>query len=473
MNTRIIYIGLIILVAFSSCKKWLNVQPEDRFTGEQIFKTKDGFATAINGVYLDMSTQKLYGANLNSTILEVFAQRYSFDSQNADLYSYSVYDYNNANVKATIDQIWTSMYVNITNVNKFIAHLDADKGVVLSTSENSLFKGEAFGLRAFMHLDLLRMYGPVYNSADSTKPAIPYSIVAGTSYGPILPANQVMEKILSDLDSAESLLAKDPIKNGVQSGQNQTYLNNRNQRMNYFAVKGLQARALLYRGNKAEAFLAAKAVIEHTSLFPWVQSTEVLSESRNPNRIFSSELLFGLFSPGLYDVQKNYFSADVADKSILAPSPDALNDVFKGDENDYRYNPNWKIAPTGKSYKTFYKYADIEDKSAPSRFLVPLLRLSEVYYIAAESASDNVTAFSYLNTVRNNRGLLDVPQTASFGDELQNEYTKEFFGEGQLWFYYKRKKASMIFPFGNPYQPVFLNATKYVFPLPLSETSPR
>ncbi|MNH22751.1 SusD family protein [compost metagenome] len=96
-----------------------------------------------------------------------------------------------------------------------------------------------------------------------------------------------------------------------------------------------------------------------------------------------------------------------------------------------------------------------------------------MYYIAAESASDNVTAFSYLNTVRNNRGLLDVPQTASFGDELQNEYTKEFFGEGQLWFYYKRKKASMIFPFGNPYQPVFLNAAKYVFPLPLSETSPR
>ncbi|QNR84757.1 RagB/SusD family nutrient uptake outer membrane protein [Pedobacter riviphilus] len=254
MNTRIIYIGLIILVAFSSCKKWLDVQPEDRFTGEQIFKTKDGFATAINGVYLDMSTQKLYGANLNSTILEVFAQRYNFDSQVADLYSYSIHDYNNANVKATIDQIWTSMYVNITNVNKFIEHLDADKGAVLSASEDSLFKGEAIGLRAFMHLDLLRMYGPIYNSADSTKPAIPYSTVAGTSYGPILPANQVMGKILSDLHSAESLLANDPIRNGVQSGQNQTYLNNRNQRMNYFAVKGLQARALLYRGIKQQHF---------------------------------------------------------------------------------------------------------------------------------------------------------------------------------------------------------------------------
>ncbi|MNY63490.1 SusD family protein [compost metagenome] len=92
-----------------------------------------------------------------------------------------------------------------------------------------------------------------------------------------------------------------------------------------------------------------------------------------------------------------------------------------------------------------------------------------MYYIAAES-EQNV---SYLNTVRNNRGLLNLAGTANLTTELLKEYQKEFFGEGQLWYYYKRLNSTTI---PNPLSAsgnVTMNATKYVVPLPLSELNPR
>jgi hypothetical protein len=60
-----------------------------------------------------------------------------------------------------------------------------------------------------------------------------------------------------------------------------------------------------------------------------------------------------------------------------------------------------------------------------------------MYYIAAEAQTDKTLAFGYLNTVRKNRGLLDLPLTAVIATEIRNEYKREFYGEGQLFFYYK------------------------------------
>ena len=50
----------------------------------------------------------------------------------------------------------------------------------------------------------------------------------------------------------------------------------------------------------------------------------------------------------------------------------------------------------------------------------------------------------YLEKVRTNRGLLSYPLSKSMSAseleaEIRKEYKKEFWGEGQLWYYYKRK----------------------------------
>ena len=48
-----------------------------------------------------------------------------------------------------------------------------------------MMKGEALGLRAFLHFDLLRLYGPVY-SVTPTGKAIPYRTSFDQKATPVL-----------------------------------------------------------------------------------------------------------------------------------------------------------------------------------------------------------------------------------------------------------------------------------------------
>ena len=69
---------------------------------------------------------------------------------------------------------------------------------------------------------------------------------------------------------------------------------------------------------------------------------------------------------------------------------------------------------------------------------IPLFKLSELYLIAAECA-DGEDAYWYLNQLRNHRGLSSIEHTKDIESYIYQEYRREFLGEGQLFFYYKRK----------------------------------
>jgi hypothetical protein len=108
--------------------------------------------------------------------------------------------------------------------------------------------------------------------------------------------------------------------------------------------------------------------------------------------------------------------------------------------------------------------------SATAANTFPMVRLTEMYYIAAECAvtnGDSTTATALLDTVRVHRNLPVYPAVltqASLNTEIQKEYQKEFIGEGQMFFFYKRKNLSFSsLPFTTV--PVAANAT-YTFVKP-------
>ena len=99
-----------------------------------------------------------------------------------------------------------------------------------------------------------------------------------------------------------------------------------------------------------------------------------------------------------------------------------------------------------------------------------MIRLSEMYYIAAEceAASNTIAATTLLNAVRTHRNLsaYTVPALSSdsLGVEISKEYQKEFMGEGQMFYFYKRKNIAFPdLPFTKI--PVVPTAT-YVFTKP-------
>ena len=75
---------------------------------------------------------------------------------------------------------------------------------------------------------------------------------------------------------------------------------------------------------------------------------------------------------------------------------------------------------------------------------------------------------SSINKVLETRGLDRLTSYEQIPDKLLNEYQKEFWGEGQLFFYYKRlNMPSIPSALGND---VVMDALKYQMPLPQVET---
>ncbi|WP_405605790.1 RagB/SusD family nutrient uptake outer membrane protein [Polaribacter sp. Asnod1-A03] len=477
-------IGIFACILMVSCNDYLDVQPEDKYLEEDVFTSENGIQTALNGIYSNMTSNSTYGSNLTLSTVELLGQRYSASGDSYKYYYYGNYTYENTTVKNTFDAIWTNLYSNILSINNFIGSLEIYKDVISEEKENIL-KGEALGLRAMHHFDLLRLYGPIYSVSPSND-AIPYNTGVEASLNPVLPATEVITKILADLVMAEQLLENDPVRaygkvsvyqeEDDVTGYNGTdFYRFRNLRLNYYAVKALQARVNLYAGNKEAALAASKVVIEEASQwFEWTTPSEVISAGADPDRTFSSEVLFAIQNNNLYNLQDVLFGSSLSDITILVPLESSLTNVFEGNQNDYRYISTWIIPPTGeKAYRTFYKYADVESSGKEFRYRQPLIRISEMYYIAAETEADPAIAIDYLNTVRYNRGLGDLASTVDIQNEIQKEYQKEFYGEGQLFFYYKRNNVLSIPNGSEATGNITMGTNNYVIPFPESETDYR
>lgn len=463
-------------LALGSCKKWLDVKPEDKFTDIQIFSSKPLVYQALNGIYLAISKTDLYGDNLTMSVPELLAQNYNVPLTNS-YYSYASYNYADATVSAKFNNIWSGAYAAVANANTFIQNLDEYKGVV-SPAQDSILRGEAIALRAYLQFDILRLFGPMYNTSDSSLLSIPYYTKSTSSYNPYLPANAVMDSISADLSKAEQLLTTDPVilygPKGNPSPNEDPFFQNRNLRMNYYAVKALQARVLMYRGDKAGAYAAALNVIQNsTPKFPWIVFANIVTNKANPDRTFSTEQFFSLQCKDMYSSYNRHFEPNVPDASIFAPLDARLVELMEASTypNDYRLNPFWIFPNTGtKTYRTFYKFADVSTPSTSFRYMMPMLRKSEMYFIATECAPDETTALGYLNQVRQNRGLPNLAAGVVLATEIRKEYQKEFYGEGQLFYYYKRTNTTTV-PIGSAASgTISMDKSKYVLPLPLSET---
>ena len=454
-----------MVMMLGSCSDFLDVEPKDKILGENVYNSELSINNVVNGIYLNLADKNLYGQQLSMDAVEILGQQYNTANPHVKE-KIGSYSYGENNVKSVFSAIWEKSYMTILTVNKFIVDIDENPNVI-STEKSDILKGEAYAIRATLHFDLLRLYGPIY-AVNPLDKSIPYYTEPQVKASPILPGTQVIDKVLADLDMSLELLANDPVltlgPNGASPFQGDTFYANRGQRLNYFAVKALKARVLLYAGYKEEAFAVANEVINAgTAFFPWTTLSEATDVS-SPDRIFSKEIYFFFFFSQLYATQARLFDYSLISVAIYAPIAERSNTLFESD-NDYRNLPTWKIPPANHAFKTFFKYADVNDKLKRFRFLQPIVKKAEMYLIAAECAPDNTTAFTYLNTLRNNRGLIDLDETADRDNEIWNEYKREFYGEGQLFFFYKRLNWTDI-PDGNSDWWIPMSPSTYVVPLP-------
>lgn len=459
MNFKtLILLSLILLGGIcTGCDRFLDVQPKDQYTEKQLLATQGGYYTAMNGLYNNLTSNSLYGKNLSYELIDVISKRYAPLAKSTYLTSLNSWGYAEENVSKALESTWATAYTTILNCNVILENLATQQGI-LSPAETNLMKGELLALRAFLHFDMLRLFGPIYKE-DPSAPSIPYNESVKIMNLPLLSADSIVHnKIMRDLDEAEKLLAKDPvIPEGPMASaledENEVYLRYRQLRMNYYAVLALKARVYLYAGEKDKALQAAYKLLKDKTVsewFPPVDPNKLLANNVDPDRVFSTEVLMGIYMKKRGDIYTYSFDAENAGNNFLQPRNSFVDgNLFAGETQDYRYQSQWAQATSiGVTGHIFTKYKAIQDGDAKLFYssFMPLIRLSEMYYIAAECEPKVSDGNSWLNQIRTLRGLPEITITDEneLMSKLRIEYLREFWGEGQIFFMYKRLFVNIL-----------------------------
>ena len=463
-------INLVTLAAgvlsLSSCSDWLDVTPSNETEAEKLFSTERGFQEALSGAYTLMTDPALYGREMTYGFVDNIGQQYERFIAPSSVYFYAQnFNYEEGASIGLCDGIWNKQFNVIANVNDLLAFVDVDPLVFASALDHDLIKGEALALRAFLHFDLLRLYVPYDINGSATEKVMPYVDVLSKNTAVSLTFSEVTGKILDDLKAAAKLLEKDPIRTG--EAHPDLYFKNRRFHLNYYAVKALMARVYLYTGQKTEALACAKEVIaaqQTRGLFPFVTEENATNADRNRrDRTFSTEHIFALDIRDLQTYTTGYtWKVDqINGLQLRGGYMDWVGPVtpvewiFEG-YDDYRAQFVERESGMENISSKFWQ----SDPKKEFTDKMPMLRISEMYYIAAECGQ----SAAYLNMVRRARNIeTDLDENLT-GEPLQaeilKEYNKEFIGEGQVFYYHKRR-GDVSFNNGFP--------AKYQLPMPEQE----
>lgn len=475
INNILVCCLFAIFVIFTSCSDWLDVQPRSQVEDKELFKTEAGFKEALSGVYSSMVSEKTYTKELSFGTIDVLAQEWDHFSS-VDYTDIADFKYSATKPTTIISNIWATSYNSIANANNIINNIDEKQNVFSSLNYN-IIKGEALALRAFLHFDLLRCFGVSYEQ-NPNMPAIPYCTELTYRVFPQLTVNLVAEKIEQDLLEAEKLLKADPIFTGekITELNDNGYLMNRRVHLNYYAVKGLEARLYMWMHQYGKAKQCAQEII-NSKVFKWSNGNDL---AKGYDYSLAPEQLFALNVLTLSTLADTYFSEEKNSISFSLNSR-TLSDFYDNNTDDYRYL--YQYASGLKSEYVDYRYLTKfneskikEDPELASReegasfYLnkIPLIRLSEIYLILSEcqfrESGSGLEALNNLRIARNVAPLINEP--ADYYMELGKEYRREFIGEGQLFFFYKRLNSASIIRSDAD----MIGEKAYTFPIPVSET---
>jgi len=479
----------LVLLTLASCKKWLNLTPESQVAAQDLFKTQEGFEEALNGVYTRCGQGDIYGQELTCGLPDVLAQDYSLSTINDPLsYLQSAdFNYTDANFLNRENNLWSGLYNAVVNCNLILANVDQQKSI-FTGNDYALIKGEALALRAYLHFDALRLFAPSYAS-NSSAPAIPYVTTYSNKVTSLSTVSTVVKDVIADLLQAKAILAPaDSIRNadyivGYPSDPAQTetsssdlFEQNRRHRMNYFAVCGELARAYLFEGDYPDALSNALEVI-NAKKFPWTNQADFLNATPAlQDLILYKELVFGWYIPWQTPSLQSLFQSGTGGLFLLPADAQFIYEANGVGGEDLRYKEWMQVSVSGAVQLMKYRMNPSVTPNDPTANIcpqmAPAIRLSEMYYIAAECSFDQSpsTALGYLNTVRAQRGignpLTDSTKT-QFLTDLLKDARKEFFGEGQIFYMYKRLNTSIVGSSGIIIPP---SDSIFVLPLPINET---
>jgi SusD family. len=424
----------------TSCEDFLDVKPTNQADSSTSVENAKDAQVMLNGIIRKLSSSSFYGRNF---ILygDTKGGDLTIESQGRGMDG--LYVFNHSSNSGSYSGFWSQGYHCIMQTNNLIENIDRLK----EGGNNDLdeYKAQALTIRAMLHFDLCRLYGKSYND-DKNAWGVPVvtSLLSASAQPLRESVDNTYKQVLVDLDEAAPSLSKD-VKQGY---------------FNYYANRALKARVLLNMDDYAGALACAKEIIdcgvyELYSNSDWGQSWSKQwgEESILEIGMYDNEGDLGKSSLGAYfskgktiSTSPQYFMASNYFLARLGEDMDDIRWCVMG-EDDIAVNQS--IERLGSCYKYLGGTSMTGDGKASSTAVnIKLIRLSEIYLIAAECAlqTDKQAAADYLNAIRKRSPNL-APATASTVSlqMILDEKSKEFFGEGLRFFDLIRTNQTITF----------------------------
>lgn len=337
------------------------------------------------------------------------------------------------------EYIWQFAYTGIEKANWVLEKVPA---ISMNDNRKKEILGEAFFLRAFNHWMLTKNFGDIVVKTKASTSLT--EAVAGKS-----PKAEVYQQIYADLEEAAANLSS--YTPGLVKG-----------RPSKEVALGLHAKAALYNEDWATALQKAREVLaankyalmaDVRDLYNVAKEDQARqenmwafeSERDSPGRTSQLGSLYGPKNSESPEYGKSSFgsafafpafynSFDEKDKrrQLLATSYTKANGQVVEQKD---------ITPVTQQAVLVKKYQDPNSIGGNYAVNIPILRLADIYLIAAEAEArlngPTGQAYEYINTVRRRAGLDDLPTGLSkeaFIDAVLQERSWEFFAEGDRWY---------------------------------------
>ncbi|QBN20445.1 RagB/SusD family nutrient uptake outer membrane protein [Flavobacterium nackdongense] len=177
----------ILLSGILGCSDTLKEEVETFYSAEQVFSTKEGIETAVNGLYTTMSGYDYYGSGLIGLVYPISGRFYSNQTASADATSLNCTPEN-----IWLPKMWGQMYATINVANNIIYNIE-NNGVVLDNEDFAL--AQARFIRGLTYFELVRLFGAV---PLRTAPTTIANLHLAKS-----PKSVVYEQIISDFQFAK------------------------------------------------------------------------------------------------------------------------------------------------------------------------------------------------------------------------------------------------------------------------------
>ncbi|MBH8570786.1 RagB/SusD family nutrient uptake outer membrane protein [Microvirga sp. STS02] len=426
-------LSLGLLTTAGCGEKFLEEAPRDQLTTQNFYRNETDAILATNAVYSQLSRKGQYNYSLWG-IGDIMSDNSNTGGGGGGDGAEEIQldQFNIPSSNPMTSALWAGCYVGIGTANLVIQKVPGITN--MSPAIRTRCVGEAQFLRAKYYFDLVRCFGDV--PLLTAPPASPADAAI-----PRTPAAKVYEQIISDLTAASGSLL------GSYSGSDLG-------RATKWAAMGLLAKVQLTLGNKAEAARLAQLIIATGPHSLWANYGDNFKLENENGKESLFEVQFVYDPSQSYDFNHLGFAgneffaprgqglAPQGGYGFNIPEPNFVDGYEAGDRRQavtifkpgdpypagstYPSQPaKLDGSPNGYNVRKWLVPKTVTNVwDSPLNF--PVLRLAEIYLIAAEGLGATTDGFKYLNVVRRRAFGEDMLSTSPQPHDLNSSNTGDF-----------------------------------------------